>query len=227
MRIIVILVFAAGLALAALAVQLARGQFGAFEAERNALLARQADMPPLADVVVVSRALKDIGPHLRHNKALFVSINITTADVTDPDFKVFLEEELDNAGVERQQIVLEITERSTADHRVLKDALVRLREYGYRIALDDFGTGYSNLDYLSKLSFDFIKIDKIFTDAIGTESVSFNMLKMMLEMLTHTGATIIVEGIEEQPQADFLLSHSPTVVGQGWLYGRPVEVEKL
>ncbi|WP_420344855.1 Flp pilus assembly protein CpaB [Paenirhodobacter sp.] len=58
MRIIVILVFAAGLALAALAVQLARGQFGAFEAERNALLARQADMPPLADVVVVSRALK-------------------------------------------------------------------------------------------------------------------------------------------------------------------------
>ncbi|MFF6008965.1 EAL domain-containing protein [Rahnella sp. R3(2024)] len=176
---------------------------------------------------VVSRALKDIGPHLRHNKALFVSINITTADVTDPDFKVFLEEELDNAGVERQQIVLEITERSTADHRVLKDALVRLREYGYRIALDDFGTGYSNLDYLSKLSFDFIKIDKIFTDAIGTESVSFNMLKMMLEMLTHTGATIIVEGIEEQLQADFLLSHSPTVVGQGWLYGRPVEVEKL
>ena len=121
---------------------------------------------------VVSRALKDIGPHLRSNKALFVSINITTADVTDPDFKVFLEEELDNAGVERQQIVLEITERSTADHRVLKDALVRLREYGYRIALDDFGTGYSNLDYLSKLSFDFIKIDKIFTDAIGTESVS-------------------------------------------------------
>lgn len=58
MRIVVILVFALGIGLAAMAVQLARGQIGQFERERNALLARQADMPPLAEVVVAKRALK-------------------------------------------------------------------------------------------------------------------------------------------------------------------------
>lgn len=176
---------------------------------------------------VVARTLREMSPLLRENKALFVSINITTADVTDPEFKVFLEEEIDKGGFDRRQIVLEITERSTADHRLLKDALVRLREYGYRIALDDFGTGYSNLDYLSKISFDIIKIDKIFTDAIGIESVSFRMLKMMLEMLAQTGSKIIVEGIEEQHQADFLLAHYPKIIAQGWLYGKPVDIGKI
>lgn len=58
MRIVVILVFALGIGLAALAVQLARGQIGQFETERDTLLARQAEMPPLAEVVVAKRALK-------------------------------------------------------------------------------------------------------------------------------------------------------------------------
>lgn len=58
MRIVVLLVFALGIGLAAMAVQLARGQIGQFERERNALLARQAEMPPLAVVVVAKHALK-------------------------------------------------------------------------------------------------------------------------------------------------------------------------
>lgn len=176
---------------------------------------------------VVARTLEEMEPILHGNKDVFVSINVTTADVTDSDFKVFLEEEIDKRQFNRNQIVLEITERSSADHGILNDSLVRLREYGYRIALDDFGTGYSNLDYLSKLSFDFIKIDKIFTDAIGSESVSFGMLRMMLEMLTQTGAIIIVEGIEEQHQADFLNQQYQGIIGQGWLYGKPVDIEKI
>ena len=74
---------------------------------------------------------------------------------------------------------------------------------------------------------DFIKIDKIFTDSIGSQSVSFKMLKMMLQMLAQTGATIIVEGIEEQHQADFFLKEYPRIVGQGWFYGRPVDIDKI
>ena len=176
---------------------------------------------------VVARTLREMAPVLRENRSLFVSINVTTSDVIDPEFKILLEEEVDKGGIGREQVVLEITERSTADHEILKNALVRLREYGYRIALDDFGTGYSNLDYLSKLSFDFIKVDKIFTDSIGTQSVSFSMLKMMLEMLDQTRAAVIVEGIEEQYQADFLLNSCSTIIGQGWLYGKPMESKKI
>jgi len=53
------------------------------------------------------------------------------------------------------------------------------------------------------------------------------MLKLMLEMLAQTGATIIVEGIEEQHQADFFLKEYPRIVGQGWFYGRPVDIDKI
>lgn len=52
---------------------------------------------------VVTRKLTEIAPLLRENNALFVSINITTADVTEADFRVFLEEEVDKSRLHRKQ----------------------------------------------------------------------------------------------------------------------------
>lgn len=176
---------------------------------------------------VIEHVLEDMEPLLHVQKNMFVSINVTTEDVTDSEFIFFLEQQIDKRGCSRNQIVLEITERSTADHELLKKSLLKLREYGYLIALDDFGTGYSNLDYLSKMSFDFIKIDKIYTDTIESDSPSSNMLKMILQMLTQTSAMIIVEGIEEKHQADFLHQEDLKIIGQGWLYGKPLDINMI
>ena len=135
---------------------------------------------------------------------------------------------LKSSGFPPSRLQLEVTETYVLEKpERARAAIANLKALGTAVALDDFGTGYSNLDYLSKISFDIIKIDKIFTDAIGIESVSFRMLKMMLEMLAQTGSKIIVEGIEEQHQADFLLAHYPKIIAQGWLYGKPVDIGKI
>ena len=52
-------------------------------------------------------------------------------------------------------------------NEIVRGALQRLRQEGFRIALDDFGTGYSSLSYLREFEVDKIKIDKSFIHSLG------------------------------------------------------------
>ena len=97
---------------------------------------------------------------------------------------------------------------------------------GHSIFIDDFGTGYSSLSYLLYLSVDTIKIDKAFTRAIGTESVTVAILPQIMAMAKSLNLEVVVEGIETEHQALYF-STKPRVFGQGWLYGRPVSAEEF
>ena len=59
---------------------------------------------------------------------------------------------------------------------------VALQGLGVRIAIDDLGTGHSGLSYMLKLGVDFIKIDKIFVDAIGTDRNSTTIVETLVDL---------------------------------------------
>jgi sensor c-di-GMP phosphodiesterase-like protein len=97
-----------------------------------------------------------------------------------------------------------------------------LREKGYSVQIDDFGTGYSSLSYLHDLSVDTIKIDKAFTQAIGTGSVIVGILPQILAMAEALKLQVTVEGIETEEQAVYFASATQPIFAQGWLFGRPM-----
>jgi sensor c-di-GMP phosphodiesterase-like protein len=97
-----------------------------------------------------------------------------------------------------------------------------LRARGYSVHIDDFGTGYSSLSYLHDLSVDAIKIDKAFTQAIGTGSVIVGILPQILAMAEALKLQVTVEGIETDGQASYFESATQAVLAQGWLFGHPV-----
>lgn len=101
------------------------------------------------------------------------------------------------------------------------------RASGYRFFIDDFGTGYSSLAYLAELPIDGIKIDRMFTKAIGKEAVSSTIVEKICSIANELGVRLIVEGVEEQQQADHILRLHPQAVGQGWLFGRPMTAGAL
>ncbi|WP_191091618.1 EAL domain-containing protein [Affinibrenneria salicis] len=172
-------------------------------------------------------ALEELRDVLIGNRTFYLSINIDITDVLDPAFQCYLNQLVQRCGVSRQQIMLEITERSTADYRDLSERLTALHEEGYRVALDDFGTGYSNLSYLTVMPFDAIKIDRMFTGAIGTDSVNAQMVELLFTLTAMFKSTVIVEGIETPEQADWVRRHCPGAVGQGWHFGRPMSGPRL
>jgi len=98
----------------------------------------------------------------------------------------------------------------------------KLRQSGHCVYIDDFGTGYSSLSYLHSLSVDAIKIDKSFTQAIGTEAATLSIVPQLLAMADKLNLAVVVEGIETPEQARYFTSPESTIRAQGWLFGRPV-----
>jgi sensor c-di-GMP phosphodiesterase-like protein len=86
------------------------------------------------------------------------------------------------------------------------------------VHIDDFGTGYSSLSYLHALSIDAIKVDRSFTQAIGTEAVTVSILPQILAMAERLNLQIVVEGVETELQARYFCMMGPQTLAQGWRF---------
>ncbi len=150
------------------------------------------------------------------------TVNITTQDLCDPAFFQFVEQCVKSSRIVPHSLGFELTERSTADRDVVIHAIERLRSLGHPVYIDDFGTGYSSLAYLQDLKVSAIKIDRAFTNTVGTEAVTASVVPQILDMASRLNLMVVVEGIETQRQADYFRSAHPGIRGQGWLFGRPV-----
>jgi sensor c-di-GMP phosphodiesterase-like protein len=171
---------------------------------------------------VVRHVLRDLGKFLKDSPDFRVSINVASADLADPRFLPMLERSLIRAGVSPKSIGIEITEGCTARQRVVKEAILHLRRCGHFVYIDDFGTGYSSLAYLHDLSVDAIKIDRAFTQAIGTEAVTVVILPQILAMAASLNLLVVVEGVERREQARYFAAVDGAILAQGWLYGRAI-----
>jgi len=172
--------------------------------------------------LVVRHVLRDLGETLRCYPGFRLSINVAAADLADPGFLAALEGSLDQAGVQARSLAIEITESSTVMNKVAMETIRGLRQKGHSVHIDDFGTGYSSLSYLQDLSVDAIKIDRSFTQAIGTGSVTVAILPQILAMAEALNLGVIVEGVETSQQASYFATSTQPVLAQGWLFGRPV-----
>jgi len=177
--------------------------------------------------LVVRIVLRDFGKILRGSPAFRININVTATDLSDPDFLPFLESSLVRTGVSPHNLGIEITESGTARHQVVFEAVSRLQTCGHKVYIDDFGTGYSSLAYLHDLSVDAIKIDRAFTQAIGTESVTVGILPQILAMAKSLNLQVVVEGVETEEQAEYFSGGDSPILAQGWLFGRPVKLTDL
>jgi sensor c-di-GMP phosphodiesterase-like protein len=176
---------------------------------------------------VVRRGLSDFGDRLRRHPEFRLNVNVTVSDLADEKFLPMLDRRLKEAAVAAHSLVVEVTEGSTARHLMAIEAIRQLRARGHSVQIDDFGTGYSSLAYLKDLAVDGIKIDKAFTQSIGTEAVTVAILPQMLAMAQALNLQVVVEGIETVDQAAYFAGKEMTMLGQGWLFGRPVPAAEL
>jgi sensor c-di-GMP phosphodiesterase-like protein len=175
--------------------------------------------------MVVRQALRDFRELLRSDPDFRLNINVSASDLADPDFLPMLQRYLAEADVDAHHLAIELTESSTARKHLAVQAIRQLRARGHCVQLDDFGTGYSSLAYLRDLAVDAIKIDRSFTQAIGTESVIGAILPQILAMAQALDLQVIVEGIETAEQASYFAVQRLPILGQGWLFGHAVPAD--
>lgn len=156
-------------------------------------------------------------------RELFLSFNLSSAQLMDPNIVDTILSILARVGLDPRRLELEITETAVVScsdtaERIIAD----LRRAGVRISLDDFGTGQSSLGRLRDFSFDKIKIDRAFVSRIRTDRPSEHIIKAIVTMCEGLDLEVVAEGIEESLEAEKLMRLGCSM-GQGYYFGRPVD----
>ena len=157
---------------------------------------------------------------------MFVSINLASSDLHSERTIDLLRKLLQTPGIKPENIVVEATEHSFLDPQRAGLIVAGIRALGIRVAIDDFGTGYCGLSHLTNLETDFLKIDKVFVEAAGTESATGQVALHIIRIAKTLGLKIIGEGVENEGQAAFLREHG-VEFGQGWWFHAAMPLEKI
>ncbi len=157
----------------------------------------------------------------------FVSVNLSRVQLTDPDLVQHTLAIVRAAGMQPQQLLLEVTESQIMANRVGATQLLHeFRDAGVRLAMDDFGTGHSSLSCLQAFPLDVLKIDREFIANLGRGRDYASLVHAVVTLADNLGLDVVAEGIEEVAQAA-MLQDLGCRYGQGYLLSRPMTSEDL
>lgn len=151
----------------------------------------------------------------------YLSINADSTFFHTSRYVTDIINQLQHAGADPQKLIIELPETAQIHNQQLVLQNVNyLRDQGIRIALDDFGMEHSNMDRIRDIPADFVKIDRSFIIDLQQNPRSTSIVRALVGMSAELDFDIIAEGIEEQEQADALISAGVTKA-QGYFYGEP------
>ena len=155
--------------------------------------------------------------------SLFMSVNFSGRQFSQPDLMIQLDQILQEVGLESHFLRIELTESVLIEKTIIAtEILSQLGAREIKVALDDFGTGYSSLSYLHRFPISTLKIDQTFIAQIGTNLENSEIVKAIVTLGLNLGLNIVAEGIETDNQLQLLQDYG-CHAGQGYYFSKPVD----
>lgn len=171
---------------------------------------------------VREEALAMIGRMQQYGIQLSVAVNISTAEFYDRELAQKIVQQVQDAGVPRGSLMVEITESLLIrNQQETLNFLQTLQAAGIRVALDDFGTGFSSLSYLAAFPADKLKIDRSFVHQMSSDSRKQALVDTIITLGHSLNMTIIAEGVEEEADQILLRARACDSI-QGYFLARPM-----
>ncbi len=124
-------------------------------------------------------------------------------------------------GFPIERIIFEIVEsEEIVEHEHLTSIINKYQELGFKTALDDFGGGYANLNLLTRVQTDLIKLDMELIRDIDSDKNRQVIVRHMSEMCRDLGIQLIAEGIESAAELEQLQDYGIELI-QGYLLAKP------
>ena len=152
-----------------------------------------------------------------------LAINFSSWQLSNSDFVNVLSGLLTRYKIPAHMIEMEITETCfiPGDKQNI-ERLKALKQLGVKVSLDDFGTGYTAFSQLINYPIDTLKIDRMFVNAIDSESTDKQLIEVIIEMAKIYDLNIIAEGVETVSQLDYVRNKGCQEV-QGFLLSKPLK----
>ena len=170
---------------------------------------------------VMDQAIRSAAQLRDRGLAINMSVNLSAALLDHNDLVGTIRVMLTAHHLPPELLTIEITETAQIENsRQARQTLAQLRRAGIRLSIDDYGTGQSNLEYLTEIEADEIKIDKRFVMTMRDWQRNFEVVKSTIDLAHRLGAVAVAEGIEDAPTMA-LLAQLGCDVGQGYHLGKP------
>ncbi len=133
--------------------------------------------------------LKDYGIERIH-------INISVVQCAESSFIADVRRLIKKYSIKTDTICFEIKEElGDYDIEEVDRTIKTLNELGIAFALDDYGTKYSDIERITRLPFQLVKLDKSFIDNVDDSSVKV-VVEDTIKMFKAMDKKILVEGVE-------------------------------
>lgn len=191
-------------------------------------LAEQTGLMTELGLWTLEQACRD-WPLLRKHTSVetpFVSVNFSASQLLGGFFANDVKEIVERNNMPPSELKMELTETVVVESPEMAMIILnKIIELGITLALDDYGTGYSSLDSLQKYPLATLKLDRGFIAPMLASEQSFAIVRSSIELAHSLGMKVVAEGIETQDVSDALLQLG-CEYGQGWLFGKPVPLDK-
>ncbi|MET7709234.1 EAL domain-containing protein [Micromonospora sp. NPDC005413] len=174
---------------------------------------------------VLDRACRQLSNWSVSVRELWMAVNVTTRELTTPDFVQRTSAVLAAYGVPPERLVVEVSEpRIAGDLPTVVARLAGLRSLGVRTALDDFRAEHASLAQLRRLPIDLLKV--------GPELVGARpdgqppLIDVVVNVGERLGVEIVAEELESSTQVEGA-RRGGCRYGQGFALARPATAERV
>lgn len=183
--------------------------------------AQQAGKVVELDRLCREKALENFAdiPGQHDGLLLFINFNTSMIDLGISGSGNFMQAVRRNR-INPSSIVIELVESRVRDFEALMKFIHSYRRHGFLFALDDFGAGYSNLERVSIIRPEIIKVDRSLIRDVHTEFYKQEVLKSIIKMGHQLGAMVLSEGVETYQEIIMTMEFDTDFV-QGYYLSKP------
>lgn len=157
--------------------------------------------------------------------ALTMSVNFCSRHFIQPDLIEYIEQVLQETGLEAHNLKLEITESVLIENTdAAINTLLQLQALGVQVCLDDFGTGYSSLSYLHRFPINTLKIDRSFISNMSAKNENLEIVRTIVKLAKTLSMDVVAEGVETAEQL-VQLRELKCGFAQGYYFSKPLDSE--
>ncbi|RKN30199.1 GGDEF domain-containing protein [Micromonospora musae] len=188
-------------------------------------VARDLDIVGELEWWVLDRACRQLAEWSANSRQLWMSINVTTSELTTPDYVQRTAAVLAAYGVPPEQLVVEVAEpRIVGELSTVVARLAGLRSLGVRTALDQFRPEHASLAQLRRLPIDLLKVGAGLVDP--APDAQRPLIDVVVNVGDRLGVEIVAEELESSAQVQGA-RRAGCRYGQGFALARPATAERV
>lgn len=168
---------------------------------------------------ILENACRRAAAWQKQNREVGVAVNVSALQFTQHNFVSIVSDAIEGSGIAAESLQLEITESALLPDEPRTGQVMReLLAMGLSLSIDDFGRGHSSFDYVRRLPFTTVKLDRRYVRRVNRSTLKW--LEQIVDLAHSLGMEVVAEGIENIQQLRVASDLACDTV-QGFLLGRP------